>query len=265
VRDPDAVARAVAGQDLIIHLAYILPPYVEEHPKLAEEVNVQGTRNLVTAALACTPAPRFLFASSLDVFGFTLDQPPPRRVSDPVVATDDYSRQKIWGEQLVQDSRLTWAILRFADVPPLAMRSPHPIMFRIPWATRIEALHPVDAGLVVARAITDDALWNRIWLIGGGPTCQVTYGEYLGKILDAAGIGRLPESAFGPGPYNTDWLDTADGEARWHYQRHTFDDIVLDIARSIGPVRHIVPALRPLVRRRILRLSPFRNDASGQR
>ncbi len=263
IRAQHDVARALDGQEVVIHLAYILPPDVEEHPQLAEAVNVDGTRNVIDVAGRAPSPPKVLFASSLDVFGYTLDQPPPRRVTDPVFATDDYTRHKLRCEQMLRDSGLTWAIMRFADVPPLAARNPHPIMFRIPWATRIEALHPSDAGLAVARAVADDRLWNQLWLIGGGATCQVTYGEYLGKMLDAVGIGRLPEAAFGSDPYCTDWLDTDASEARWHYQRHTFDEIVRDAARAVGPARYVVPIVRPIVRQRILRLSPYlRSDTT---
>ena len=261
IRNRAEVERAVAGQDVIVHLAYIIPPGVEEDPALAEAVNVGGTRNVIAAALAVSPPPKMLFSSSLDVFGYTLDQPPPRRVTDPVSVTDEYTRHKLLGEEMLRESGLTWAIMRFADVPPMTNREPHPIMFRIPWATRIEALHPTDAGIGVARAVADDQLWNHLWLMGGGPTCQVTYGEYLGKMLDAVGIGRLPEAAFGSDPYCTDWLDTTASEARWHYQRHTFDEIVRDAARAVGPARYLVPLVRPIVRRRILALSPYRKSA----
>ena len=40
--------------------------------------------------------------------------------------------------------------------------------------------------------------------------------DYLGRILDAMGIGMLPESAFGHDPYCTDWLDTEDSERLLH-------------------------------------------------
>lgn len=263
IRQMADVELAVQGQDVIIHMAYILPPEVEEHLELAEAVNVGGTRNIIQAAQQLAPQPKFVFASSLDVFGYTLDQPPPRHADDPVMATDAYSQHKLLGEQMVRDSGLTWAILRFADVPPMENRSPHPIMYRIPLATRIEALHPDDAGLAVARAVASDEVWGKVWLIGGGAGCQVTYREYLGKMLDVMGIGRLPDAAFGHDPYCTDWLDSAPSEALWHYQHHTYDEIVQDVARHIGPVRHIVPLVRPIVRRSILRLSPYLKADKG--
>lgn len=257
VRDRSAVTHAVKGQDAVVHMAYILPPEADDHPALAEEVNVGGTRNVIEAARAQVVPPRLLFASTFDIFGFTQDQPPPRRVTDPVTATDAYTRHKIEGERMVRESGLRWTILRFADVPPLAMRRPHPIMFRIPLQTRFEVLHTDDAGRAVANALASDAVWGRVWLIGGGPTCQIHYRDYLGRMLDVMGIGRLPETAFGDQPFSTDWIDTAASEALLRYQRHSFEQIVADIAAGIGWQRRVMPLVRPLARRWILRMSPY--------
>jgi nucleoside-diphosphate-sugar epimerase len=257
VRQSADVQRAVAGQEVVIHLAYIIPPTVDENPGLAEAVNVTGTRNVIAACQQATPQPKLLFASSLDVFGPTTDQPPPRHVSDPLVETDAYSRHKILGEAMVRESGLTWAIFRFADVPPMTSRSAHPIMYRIPLNTRIEAMHPEDAGLAVARAVSGEDVWGKIWLVGGGAACQLTYEDYLGKMLEAMGIGRLPAEAFGHEPYCTDWLDSSASQELWQYQRHTFDQIVQDFTHAMGPTRYFVPLVRPLARSFVLRLSPF--------
>lgn len=257
IRDKAKVAEAMMGQDVVVHLAYILPPTTYDHPHLAEEVNMDGTRNVVASAQAQAVPPKLLFASSLDVFGHTQEMPPPRTLSDPVYATDDYTRQKLAGEKLVQESGLTWAIFRFADVPPISARDPHPIMFRIPLDTRFEMLHPDDAGLAVANGIALDALWGAIWLIGGGKSCQVLYRDYLNSMLLAMGIGALPDSAFGHDPYCTDWLDTTDSERLLHYQHHSYNDIIHDVAQALGAARFAIPIVRPFVRHNLLQMSEY--------
>lgn len=255
VRDSDLSA-AVRDQDVIVHLAYVLPPESEDDPEAARATNVEGTRRLLEAAEKQPNPPRILFASSFDVFGPTQHLPPPRRVTDPVVATDHYSAHKLECEDMIRASGLEWCIFRFCDVPPLAMRSPHPIMFRIPLDTRFEVLHTRDAGLAIANALSAN-VWGRVWLIGGGPTCQVLYRDYLGRMLDLIGVGRLPEEAFGQEPYCTDWLDTEQSQQLLQYQRHTFEEIVRDVAQAIGPTRYLARPFRPIARRWILRLSPY--------
>lgn len=251
------LSKAMQGQDVVIHMAYMLPPASEDRPELAHSINVDGTRALLDAAQSLPEPPRFFFASSFDVFGHTQDQPPPRKVSDPVRATDHYTSHKIACEEMVKASGLEWAIFRFADVPPLGLRSPHPIMFRIPLATRFEVIHTYDAGLAVANGIRSDDIWNRVLLIGGGPGCQMLYRDYLGRMLEMMGIGMLPESAFGSEPYSTDWLDTEESQRLLHYQRYSFDDIMQQLTRIVGYKRRLTALARPAARWWILRMSPY--------
>jgi nucleoside-diphosphate-sugar epimerase len=259
IRNLEDVTQAVQGQEIIIHLAFIIPPAVDENVEKARAVNVDGTQNVLKAAKSLTSPPRILFASTLDVFGHTQKLPPPRTVDDPIVATDAYSEHKILGEAAVKESGPKWAIFRFADVPPLEARSPHPIMFSIPLDTRIEMVHTHDVGLAIANGIQSD-IWGKTWLIGGGATCQIRYREYLGRSLQIAGVGMLPEDAFSTGEYCTDWLDTHASEQLLHYQRHNFDEIMTDLApynSPPAPVRLIMPLIAPLVRQQILKMSPY--------
>jgi nucleoside-diphosphate-sugar epimerase len=265
IRDAGQVAALVRDQEVIVHLAAILPPEVDERLEEANDVNVNGTRYLLEAAKQQPQPPKFFFSSSLDVFGFTQDQPPPRKVSDPVQATDAYTRHKLQCEEMITTSGLTWAIYRFGDVPPLAARKPHPIMYRIPLDTRFDMLHTTDAGLAIANGVAGDAIWGRVWLIGGGPRCQVHYRDYLERMVDAIGVGRLPEAAFGHDPYCTDWLDSEESQRVLNYQRHTFDEIMNDVMTYVAPggaTRFIMPVIRPFVRRWILSMSPYMKASS---
>jgi len=257
IRRLEDVRAAARDQDVVVHLAAVLPPDSDEQPERARAVNLDGTRNVV-AALADQPRPpRLLFASSFDVFGRTTHLPPPRRLTDPVQATDAYSGHKIAGEEMVRASGLTHSIFRFADVPKIALRPAHPIMFEIPLETRIETLHTRDAGRAVANGVVCEAIWGRTLLVGGGPTCQVTFGQYMERMLAAMGLGALPPEAFGHTPYCTDWIDSTESQALLRYQSLSFDDIVRDIAALLGPRRYLIPLLRPLLRRRMLALSPY--------
>jgi UDP-glucose 4-epimerase len=256
--DPAAVLAAADGVDTVIHLAAMIPPRSDEHPDLAREVNVTGTANVIAACEAQPQPARLLFTSTFDVHGHTLDRTPPRRVSDPLVATDPYSAHKIECERLVSESGLDWCVLRLTDVPVLGLRKPHPIMFEIGLDNRIEALHADDAAVAIANALDTPEVWNRVLFAGGGPTCQLTYREYLTRLLGAMGLKPLPDKAFSDAVYATDWVDSTESEALLHYQRHTFDDIASAIAASLGWRRRLLPVVAPLARLAMLRLSPHR-------
>lgn len=255
VRDPDTLTAAMTGVDTVVHLAAIIPPGTQERPDEAREVNVTGTANVVAACRAA--GARLLFVSSFDVHGHTLHKPPPRHVDDPVEATDDYTAHKIEGERLVRESGLPWCVFRFADVPVLGIRPAHPIMFEIGLDNRIEAMHADDAALAVANALRTPSVWGRVLFVGGGPSCQLTYREYLARLMAAMGVAMLPDKAFSKNVYVTDWLDTEESQRLLDYQRHDFDDIAAAIAACLGWRRFLVPLVRPLVRRSMLRLSPY--------
>jgi nucleoside-diphosphate-sugar epimerase len=257
IRDAAAVADATAGVDAVVHLAAIIPPASEERPEEARAVNVDGTRNVIAACQGRSRPPRLLFTSTFDVHGHTLRKPPPRHVDDPLVATDGYTADKIACEHLVRDTGLTWCILRLADVPILGIREPHPIMFEIGLDNRIETLHADDAALAIVTALRTTQVWGRILFVGGGPTCQVTYREYLARLLAAMGIDPLPEEAFSTKEYATDWLDTEESQRLLAYQRHSFDDIAAAVAASLGWKRRLMPLAGPFARGALLALSPY--------
>jgi nucleoside-diphosphate-sugar epimerase len=257
IKDRSAVARAVGGVDTVIHLAAVIPPRSDDDPEQARAVNVDGTANVIAACHAQPRPPRLLFTSTFDVHGHTMDRPPPRQVDDPLVATDPYTAHKIDCERLVRESGLTWAIFRLTDVPVLGAREPHPIMFEIGLDNRIEALHADDAALAIAGALDVPEVWGRVLFVGGGPSCQLTYREYLTRLLAALGLRPLPDKAFRDAEYVTDWVDSTESEALLHYQRHTFDDIADAVAAGVGWRRRLVPLVAPLARAAMLRLSPY--------
>jgi nucleoside-diphosphate-sugar epimerase len=253
--DAAAVRAGVQDQDVIVHLGAVIPPLSVDQPVQAEQVNVGGTRILIDAARAQTRPPRFFFASSFDVFGHTADQPPPRRVNDPVQATDDYSAHKIACEALINQSGLDFVIARLCDVPDV--KEPHPIMFAIPLDQRFEVIHGDDVALAIVNALKTPEVWGQTVLLGGGPHCQIRYRDYLFGMLDAVGIGPLPEEAFGHPLYCTDWIDTEDSQRLLQYQRHSADEIIQDIAREVGWKRYVAGLTRPIVRQNILKMSPY--------
>ncbi|MBA7622180.1 hypothetical protein ES703_29552 [subsurface metagenome] len=259
VRSPDDLAAAVQDQDVIIHLAFIMPPASEDRPQWAREINVDGTENLLQAMKTVLPPPKIIFSSTFSVFGDTQSQPPPRIVSDPVKPVDNYTRHKVECERLVQESGLDWAIFRFAVVPPMSLGGVEelPKMFDFPLDMRIEFVHPRDAGLALANAVGSKKVWCKTLLIGGGPSGQLYYRDFMGRMMNAMGIGMLPERAFGSKAAMSDWLDTSESQSLLNYQQHTFEDFVLEIASLLGYKRYLVPLFRPLIRRWVLQKSPY--------
>lgn len=272
LRRAEDVARAAQNVDAAIHLGFVIPTLSatgigsEERPEWARAINVGGTRNLITALQAQQvngkQPPRLIFASSLHIYGLTQHLPPPRLASDIPHPVEHYAHHKVEAEQMVRESGLCWAILRLAAALPLRLIMDTG-MFDVPLANRIEFVHTRDAGAAFAIAAAHPGVWGRTLHIGGGPACQLTYRQMMTGVLDAAGVGALPDWAFTTQPFATDWLDTQESQQILGFQKRTFQDYTNDLRAKMGALRMLVVMCRPAVRRYLLSRSPYARIPQG--
>lgn len=262
LRRPEDVAAAVRDQDVVIHLAFIIPKLSatgvesESQPDWAREINVGGTRNLLEAMKAQPRPPKIIFASSIHIYGRTQHLPPPRTADEPVNPVEHYARHKAECERMVRESGLEWSIFRFAAALPLAIKL-DPGMFDVPLNNRMEFVHTRDVGVALANGVESTEIWGKVLLIGGGPRCQYYYREIVERVLDAAGVGMLPEEAFATMPFATDWMDTTESQRLLRYQQRDLTDYTREMRAFMGYRRHLARAFRPLVRASLLRKSPY--------
>jgi nucleoside-diphosphate-sugar epimerase len=262
LRHPKDIAAAVRDQEVVVHLAFIIPKLSatgvesEDRPDWAREINVGGTQNLLDALKALPKPSKIIFASSYHVYGRTQDQPPPRTVSDPVQPVEHYSHHKIECERMVKASGLEWAIIRLSAALPLAIKM-DPGMFDVPLDNRIEFVHTRDVGLAIANAVSSQDIWGKTLLIGGGSRCQYYYREIAQQVLDAMGVGMLPKEAFGLTPFPTDWVDTTESQKLLNYQRRDLGDYIQEMRALLRYRRHVIRLFRPVVRHWLLKKSPY--------
>jgi nucleoside-diphosphate-sugar epimerase len=118
VRDFEQVLDAVSGCRGIIHLAAVSRvAWGERDPQRCQAVNVQGTANVIRAALAAPSRPWIVFASSREVYG----EPASLPVSEDhaLRPMNVYARSKARGEELMDQAReagLAMATVRFSNV-----------------------------------------------------------------------------------------------------------------------------------------------------
>lgn len=111
ILEPATLPAALDGVTAVVHLAALFRTGDEA---AIWRVNLEGTRNLIAAALEHAPDARFLMASTGNVYG--PDLPHPAREDDPTTATQAYPASKIQAEQLLRESGLRWGILRLPFV-----------------------------------------------------------------------------------------------------------------------------------------------------
>ncbi|TFG03295.1 MAG: NAD(P)-dependent oxidoreductase, partial [Promethearchaeota archaeon] len=137
--------RALQNQDIVIHLAGVLPDIAKEDPDLARETNIEGTQNLIHAMLKQNSKPKLIYSSSVTVYGDRLENPI-IKITDPIdMDSDDvYTQTKIASEKLIKESGLKYSIFRLSYCVSTDIIGIRPLMFHMPLNTSIEVLHTKD-------------------------------------------------------------------------------------------------------------------------
>ncbi len=252
----------IAGQDVILHFASILPPATEDQPEQSHEINVEGTRKLIAAALAVADKPIFVYPSSVSVFGKS-NSTRWMTAEDSVCAEDAYTSHKIACEKMVKESGLPWSILRIgvALAPSLSQANSGAIktLFHISPSQPLEYIHPADVALAISHLLKRPEAWQKILLLGGGASCQIDHGTLLRATLEQAlGIAALPSDVFGEKAYYTHHLDTSESQALLEYQEYSFEDHCAALRLHCAPLRKLLWPFRGLIRRWLMAQSPYK-------
>jgi len=157
--DPAVIERAITSDtDSIFHLAAVVSGQAEADFDIGMRVNLDATRNLLERCRTLSAPPRFVFTSSLAVFG----GPVPDPVTDdaPVTPQASYGVQKLIGEHLVYDmTRKGFVDGRSLRLPTVTVRPGKPNKAASSFASSIirEPLAGVDAICPVAPT-------TRMWV-----------------------------------------------------------------------------------------------------
>ena len=192
------VEKIPANHDFVIHLTAIIPPLADEKPDLAQRVNVEGTKNLINFLEKKSPQAFMIYSSSISVYGDRLKNPE-IRVTDTLIPSigDEYAKTKIETERLIQDSNLQWSIFRLAAI--MGNHKISKLMFHMPLETSVEICTPQDTARAFVNALEhQQELQGKIFNLGGGESCRISYRNLLEKSFEIYGMGKLdfPEKAF---------------------------------------------------------------------
>jgi len=260
IRNPEKVAKAVEGQDLVMHVAAVIPPKANRNFKYTTQVNFGGTVNIVDAIKNQSNPIKLIYTSSVAVYGDVRNRKSPVITEDYTINPspgDHYALTKIDAENYIKKSGIKWSIFRLSYIPNSQKIKLTPLMFRMPLDTPIEFTHTKDTGLALVNAIEREEIWGKIFNLGGGKSCQFVYKEYLNQMLPLMGVEPLPAEAFSNEPFHCCYYDTTKLQRMLQYQRYTFDDLLQEMIRNARGKRNLAKMFKPFVKLALLMLSPY--------
>jgi UDP-glucose 4-epimerase len=145
IRDTRLVAEVTEGIDVVFHEAAIRLPHCTQEPRLALEVMVDGTFNVVEAA-AWAGVRKVVAASSASVYGMA-ERFPTTEDHHPYGSRTLYGAGKVFGESLLRSfydqHKLDYVALRYFNVygPRMDMHSAHAEVL-VYWLQRIACGEP---------------------------------------------------------------------------------------------------------------------------
>lgn len=192
------IKEAVSGVDWVLCPMAFISPAADRNPKMAKAVNTTAIEHVIRA-IGEEPNGnehiKFVHVGSVAETGDRLQSIHVGRIGDPMKPSvfDFYATTKIRGERALLESDIKhWAVLRqtFIMIPDI-MSLQDPIMFHQPIDSFMENNTAEDAGLGLVNAleISDDSdFWRRVYNMGGGPDCRITFLEFMKITYDMLGI-----------------------------------------------------------------------------
>lgn len=240
--DEASLVPACKEQDVVIHLAGLIPPAFHNDDARSTHINVQGTRNVISTLEEHAPEAFLVFSSSVVVYGDRLKNPE-IYVGDALDPEqyDQYGVAKIMTETDIQNSKLNWTILRLSAIMGIGNHKVSGIIFHVPLDTPMEICTMRDT----ARAFLHvpdhlEKLNKRVFNLGGGDRCRISYVDFLSRAFKSFGMGKVnfPEYTFATMNFHCGYyMDGDDLEDILHFQSDTIDSYFERFHASVSPIQ----------------------------
>lgn len=260
---------AVRGVDWILSPMAFIAPAADHDPDMSKAVNTTAVEYIIRAVheVGGQDHIKLVYVGSVAETGDRLQEIHMGRVGDPLKPSvfDFYATCKIAGERAVIESGLKyWVSLRQTYIAiPDTMSLQDPIMFHQPLDTCIEFNTSRDAGrgLINCLDIPESSdFWRRVYNMGGGPSCRITYYEYMRDMYQLLGLGDFREfmdrNWFALRNFHCQYFEDSyilnEYIHNWGDSLETYYQQVLDsLPLKLGVVKHLakVPGFRGVIKR----------------
>ncbi len=259
ISNKEDVARVSQDKDFVIHVAAIIPPLADDEPALAEKVNTLGTQNLVDALEKESPEAFICYSSSISVYGDRIIDYN-IKVGDEIKASvgDEYGLTKIAAEDIITKSKLDWSIYRLTAI--MGGHKVSKLMFHMPLVTPMEICTPADTARAFVNAIPNKSkVSKRVFNLGGGENCRISYIDFLTKSFDIYGLGPVdfPKNAFAEHNFHCGYyVDGQDLEDAVNFRKDTLDDYFQKEIDGVSGIQKVATkCLKGIIKRQLAKQS----------
>ena len=259
ITNEDDLLKVCSGKDIVIHLAAIIPPLADDKPELYFKVNALGTEKLIRNLEKYSPGAFFLYSSSVSVYGDRVSDPW-IKVGDPLNPSpgDEYAKAKIKAEEFIQRSKLDWCIFRLSAI--MGGHKISKLMFHQPLLTSFEITTPEDTARAFVNALDKtNLLSKKIYNLGGGASCRLSYKDFLTRSFEIEGLGKLdfPEKTFAEKNFHCGYFADGDElEKILHFRKDTIDSYFEKEKQKINPLKRFVYSVfRKQIKKNLLKVS----------
>ncbi|MFT5443642.1 MAG: nucleoside-diphosphate-sugar epimerase, partial [Myxococcota bacterium] len=223
---PDDVLKAVTGVDAVLHPAAMISPAADRNPAMARKINVGGALNLIAAIKAQPGGAENIPLVSVGSVAQYGDRLPPSEwinVGDPLKPSvhDYYALTKMEAETAIIESGLKyWVSMRQTYIAiPNTLSLLDPILFHQPLGQRIELITNRDAGYGLVQSLdAPDEFFGRVYNMSGGPSCRVTYFEYMERVFSMLGLGHYQKI------FERNWFALQNFHCGYYQDSHVLND-----------------------------------------
>lgn len=188
INDDFLINALIKEQDIVIHLAAVLPPLANYKVELTSMINVDGLVNVVNAINNNGNKTFLLYASSICVYEHKDNN---SKININTNLTNDidnyYASSKISAEKVIEKYLKNYSIFRFC--PIMGSKNIDSMMYDIPLNSNLEIITLKNAATAIINSLDFQKDINtKIFNVGGGKKCQTTYKEFLREYLSIRGI-----------------------------------------------------------------------------
>ena len=226
-----SIEESIVGMDTVIHLAAILPPTANINPELAEKVNVEGTRNLLSCIEKIDPNIHMIFSSSVSIYGKNLDNST-INIENPPNPDDHYAKTKYDSEVLVEQSNINHTILRISGVSIPVFQEP-PTEWPFLPDQKIEFIHRDDVVSSICNSVNNHDAYGQMFNISGGKSWQITGERYVKDYFEILEV-EMENAKYQKEEGHFSWYESSKSNKILQYQNNNYQNYLAQIKQDLN-------------------------------